>query len=70
MARVKDQATARLWETLYQQPTEAQRGLLDGLLVVADDAEVSDLERWRKGPVQPSASRWSGPSPGYRRSPR
>ena len=54
VARVRDQATARLWETLYQQLTETQRGLLEGLLVVGTDAEVSDLERWRKGPVQPS----------------
>lgn len=54
VARVRDQATARLWETLYQQLTETQRGLLEGLLVVGADAEVSDLERWRKGPVQPS----------------
>jgi len=54
VARVRDQATARLWESLYEQPTEGQRALLEGLLGVSEDAGVSDLERWRKGPVKSS----------------
>jgi len=28
--------------------------VLEGLVAVADGARVSDLERWRKGPVDPS----------------
>ena len=54
VARVRDEATQRLWETLSELPTARQRRMLGQLLVVAGDARMSDLERWRQGPAKPS----------------
>lgn len=48
VARVSDEATQRLWDTLSELPTSRQRRML----VVADGARLSDLERWRQtGPL-------------------
>lgn len=57
VARVRDEATQRLWDTLCELLSLRQRRLLDGLLVVRDGARVCDLERWGRGP-----SRTSGPA--------
>ena len=51
MARERDAATQRLWETVYAALTERQRLELDALLVVAPGARVSELERRRVGPA-------------------
>ena len=58
VARVRDDTTRRLWEELAALPEPAQRRTLDRLLEVPPGSRVSDLERWRKGPVP----RGSGPS--------
>jgi hypothetical protein len=54
VAQVRDTATQRLWDTLYELLTASQRAVLERLLEVPDGARFSDLERWRKGPAQPS----------------
>ena len=54
VARVSDEATQRLWDTLSELPTSGQRRMLGQLLVVPDGDRVSDLERWRQGPAKPS----------------
>jgi len=54
VARVREEANQRLWDTLSGLLTPPQRRLLDGLLDVPVGARVSDLERWRKGPTKPS----------------
>ena len=54
VARERDAATQRLWETLYAALTAQQRLALDALLEVPHGARVSDLERWRAGPVRAS----------------
>jgi len=54
VARERDAATQRLWETLYAALTDQQRRELDALLVVAPGQRVSELERWRTGPVRAS----------------
>lgn len=54
VARERDAATQRLWETLYAALTDQQRRELDALLVVAPGHRVSELERWRTGPVRAS----------------
>ena len=54
VAQVRDDATQRLWDTLYQLLTAKQRAVLERLLDVSEGARFSDLERWRKGPAQPS----------------
>lgn len=54
VAQVREEATQRLWDTLYEQPTTRQRSTLEHLLDVPDGARFSDLERWRKGPANPS----------------
>ena len=56
VARERDAATQRLWETLYAALTAQQRLALDALLEVPHGARVSDLERWRAG-----LARASGP---------
>jgi TnpA family transposase len=50
VARVRDAATKRVWDTLYELPTPQQRQALELLLEVPERARVSELERWRKGP--------------------
>jgi TnpA family transposase len=54
VARERDAATQRLWETLYAALTAQQRLALDALLEVPHGARVSDLERWRAGPARAS----------------
>ncbi|MGH9123882.1 MAG: Tn3 family transposase [Acidimicrobiales bacterium] len=54
VAQVRDEATKRLWDTLYRLLTARQHTALERLLEVADGGRVSDLERWRKGPANPS----------------
>ncbi|MDP1846378.1 MAG: Tn3 family transposase [Solirubrobacteraceae bacterium] len=54
VARVRDEATQRLWDTLAGLLTDRQCRLLERLLTVADGGRFSDLERWRKGPAKPS----------------
>ena len=55
VARVREQATQRLFTTLAEVPNEAQRALLDELLDVEPGGRVSRWERWRTGPVKASA---------------
>ncbi|NNM97469.1 MAG: Tn3 family transposase, partial [Candidatus Dormibacteraeota bacterium] len=54
VARVRDQATERLWEALVDVLTDQQRRELELLLDVPDGANSSELERWRRGPARPS----------------
>jgi len=54
VARVRDEATQRLWDTLSALLTGQQRRMLERLLDIPDGARFSDLERWRKGPAKPS----------------
>ncbi|MGI8806704.1 MAG: DUF4158 domain-containing protein [Acidimicrobiales bacterium] len=54
VARVRDEATQRLWDTLSGLPSTQQRERLDRALVVPEGARVCDLERWRKGPTRTS----------------
>ena len=56
VARERDAATGRLWESLYAATAGQQRAALDALLVVPPGGGVSELERWRTGAV-----RLSGP---------
>ncbi|MEU8319627.1 Tn3 family transposase [Nonomuraea sp. NPDC048881] len=51
VARVRDEATDRLYDTLYAVLTPRQRAILEMLLEVPDGRRASDLERWRKGPA-------------------
>ncbi len=55
VAKVRDDATKRLWGVLEGLLTAGQRYVLDNLLEVPAGSRVSDLERWRKG-VAPRAS--------------
>ncbi len=54
VAQVRDDATRRLWDTLVARLTPKQRATLERLLDVPEGARFSDLERWRKGPAEPS----------------
>lgn len=54
VARVREEATERLWDTLAGLLTAGQRRQLQRLLEVPDGRRFSDLERWRKGPATPS----------------
>ncbi|MGZ4665727.1 MAG: DUF4158 domain-containing protein [Frankiaceae bacterium] len=56
IARVRDDATQRLWDTLHELLTPEQRFALNMLLEVSAGRRVSELERWRTAP-----SRASGP---------
>ena len=58
VAQVRDDTTRRLWGVLEGLLTVGQRYVLDQLLEVPSNSRVSDLERWRKGPVP----RGSGPT--------
>jgi hypothetical protein len=58
VAQVRDDTTRRLWSVLEGLLTVGQRYVLDQLLEVPPGSRVSDLERWRKGPVP----RGSGPT--------
>ena len=54
VARVREEATARLHGGLCTDLSAAQCARLDQLLVVADGERVCELERWRKGVSVPS----------------
>ena len=54
VARVRDETTSRLWDTLAEPLTAPQRLVLDDTLMVRDGARVGDLEQWRKGPTKTS----------------
>ena len=54
VARERDAATGRLWESLYAATADQQRAALEALLVVPPGGRVSELERWRTGPTRPS----------------
>jgi TnpA family transposase len=54
VARERDAATQRLWDTLYAALAAAERAALDALLVVPPGARVSPLEEWRIGPARAS----------------
>jgi hypothetical protein len=54
VARVRDEATERLWGTLSGLLTVRQCRQLERLLEVPDGRRFSDLERWRRGPAKPS----------------
>jgi hypothetical protein len=54
VARVRDEATQRLFDTLASLPSPEQRSLLDALLEVPAGARISDLERWRRSPTKAS----------------
>ncbi|MGH3996062.1 MAG: DUF4158 domain-containing protein [Pseudonocardiaceae bacterium] len=54
VARVRDAATGRLWDTLAALLTADQAAALELLLEVGDGARTSDLERLRRGPTRVS----------------
>lgn len=54
VARVRDEATQRLFDTLASMASPHQRSLLNRLLDVPAGARISDLERWRRSPVKAS----------------
>jgi TnpA family transposase len=54
VARQRDATTTRLWETVSAALTVEQQMALDALLVVGPGGRVSQLERWRTGPVRAS----------------
>jgi hypothetical protein len=51
VARVRDEATQRLWDTLYALLSPAEAMVLERLLDVADGDRVSALELLRRGPT-------------------
>jgi len=54
VAAARADGEVRLWETLAAVPTAGQASMLEGLLEVSEGQRVSDLERWRKGPADPT----------------
>jgi TnpA family transposase len=54
VATTRADGDERLWATLAGVPTAGQARVLDRLLDVAAGSRFSDLERWRKGPGDPS----------------
>lgn len=54
VARVREEATQRLWERLYGLLSPEQRVMLDVLLEVPEGARVSEWDRLRKGPTKAS----------------
>jgi hypothetical protein len=54
VAREREAATRRLWDTLYAALSDQQRLALDALLVVPPGSRISELERWRTGPARAS----------------
>ncbi|MFN2506942.1 MAG: Tn3 family transposase, partial [Acidimicrobiales bacterium] len=54
VARARDEALQRLWETLAAMPTPSQARQLERLLEVPEGSRISDLERLRKGPTTAS----------------
>ncbi|MGH1349024.1 MAG: Tn3 family transposase [Nannocystales bacterium] len=60
VARVREQAEAKIWAALFDLTTKEQRHRLDGLLDVEEDAFVSLFERLRKGPTRASGTQFKG----------
>jgi len=54
VARARAEGDRRLWETLAAVPSDSEVVTLDGLLGVAEGERISDLERARKGPADPT----------------
>lgn len=54
VARVRDEAAQRLWDTLAGLLTARQCRQLERLLMVPAGGRFSDLERCRRGPAKPS----------------
>ena len=54
VARARADGDERLWDTLAALPTVRQARVLEGLLEVAEGSRFSDLERWRRGPDDPT----------------
>ncbi|MGB0092724.1 MAG: DUF4158 domain-containing protein [Solirubrobacteraceae bacterium] len=54
VARARADGDRRLWETLAALPTAAQELVLESVLEVPDGSRVSDLERLRNGPADPT----------------
>ena len=54
VARVRDQANQRLWDTLAGLRTSEQRHTLTRLLETSAGERLSDLERLRRGPTRAS----------------
>jgi len=54
VARARAEGDERLWETLAAVPTVEQARMLEGLLDLGEGSRFSDLERWRKGPGDPT----------------
>jgi TnpA family transposase len=54
VAQVRDDANQRLWESLHNLLSTGQRALLDSLTKVPEGERVTQLEKWRKGPVKAS----------------
>jgi hypothetical protein len=54
LASARADGDERLWATLAEVPTVEQARVLEGLLEVATGSRFSDLERWRKGPGDPT----------------
>src|ERR1035438_10829834 len=53
-ARARAEGDRRLWETLASVPSEAELRELDAFLDVAEGSRMSELERARKGPADPT----------------
>lgn len=54
VARERAESNQRLWDTLAGVPSAAQQRMLESQLDAPEGARVSDLERWRQGPADPS----------------
>jgi hypothetical protein len=54
VARGRAEGDRRLWETLASVPSEAELRELDAFLDVAEGSRMSELERARKGPADPT----------------
>ncbi len=54
VASARADGDERFWATLAAVPTIEQARVLEGLLEVAPGSRFSDLERWRKGPGDPT----------------
>jgi len=54
VARARADGDRRLWETLAAVPSESELVALDGLLDVVEGERISQLERARKGPADPT----------------
>jgi hypothetical protein len=54
VARARAQTDERLRDVLSRVPSMEQARVLDLLLEVPDGGRVSRLERWRKGPAEPT----------------